>query len=399
MDTKRLQANVWKLYALQALRGFMLMMPIMVLFLQDNGLSMFEVFVSQAVFSVVALVLEIPSGYFADRYGMRYSLIIGAITAWLGVSVYALSFTFATVLFAEVLLGISLAFISGSDSALLYETLEALDQKEAYKNKESVLVSVSAFSEGIASLIGGVLALASLRTPIFVQAVVLTAMIPIAFSLYEPAAMRTKKIILASGAALSTMWRTFVHTLHTNKVLKWLILFAAVIDTATLTSVWFRQPYFELIALPLAWFGVVWAGYMFVVSIAAQGSSWYEQSLGKKNACIVLLITAVVLYILLGTLASFWGVVAFGVFSIIRGFKEPLLREYVQTLTDSSVRATVLSIKGFVSRVLFVFVGPVFGYVSDVYTLQTALLSAGVVFAALGAIALVQLTRYRAFVV
>lgn len=397
MDTKRLHANIWKLYALKALRGFMLMMPIMVLFLQQNGLSMFEVFVSQAVFSIVAIVLEVPSGYFADRYGMRYSLIIGAAAAWLGVSAYALSFNFVTVLFAEVLLGVSLAFISGSDSALLYETLDALGENETYKKREGMLLSVSAFSEGVASLLGGMLALASLRVPVAVQAVVMLAMIPIALSLYEPAAMRAKKIVLASGTALSTMWRTFVHALHTNKVLKWLILFAAVIDTATLTSVWFRQPYFEMIGLPLLWFGVVWAGYMFAVSAAAHGSTAYELTLGKRNAFIGLLGVSVVLYVLLGVSTTTWAIVLFGVFSFVRGFKEPLLRSYVQALADSSVRATILSIKGFVSRILFVLVGPLFGYITDVYTLQTALLSAGVVFAVLGTIALVQLARHRAF--
>ena len=35
---KQLQANIWKLYVMQACRWFLLLMPVLVLFYQENGL-------------------------------------------------------------------------------------------------------------------------------------------------------------------------------------------------------------------------------------------------------------------------------------------------------------------------------------------------------------------------
>lgn len=393
-ETQRLRANIWKLYALKMLRSFMLMMPIMTLFLQENGLSLFQIFVSQAVFSAVAIVFEIPSGYFADRYGMRLSLIIGAISAWLGVSLYALSYDFVSVLVAEVLLGTSLAFISGADSALLYETEHALGERDAYTQKEARMFAWSSFSEGIASILGGFLALASLRVPVLVQAVVLVGMIPIAISLYEPAYMRVHKTILASGTALSTMWRTFVHTMHTHATLKWLVIYAAFIDALTLVSVWFRQPYFEQATLPLAYFGIVWALFMFISSLAALVAQRCERIFGVLGTLTLISILGVGAYLVLGLSTSIALIVVFAVFSIVRGIKEPLIREYIQTRADPAVRATTLSIKGFVGRVVFMVLGPFFGWYADVYALSQALMLCGFVFGALMIVALVMLARH-----
>lgn len=377
----------------------MLLMPVVVLFFQDIGLTLTQVFFTQTVFAIVSVVLEVPSGYFADRYGMRYSLIIGTITAWLGMSAYALAFDFYTVLAAEVLLGISTAFISGSDSALLYETVHALNRSIEYKSRESALLAFSTGAEGIAGILGGIFALLSLRTPAIGHAILIFCAIPLTWSLYEPRELQKHRTILASGSALTTMWRTFVQTLHTHKTLKWLVLYGAIIDASGLVLVWFRQPYFELAQLPLAWFGVVWALCLFATTCAALYASHYERVLGKKWGLVGFIVLTVLVYITLGMGVSLALIALVVLHGVIRGFKEPLMREYVQALADSSVRATILSINGFVARGLFAIAGPFFGYMADVYTLQTALLAAGIIFGVLGAVALVQLARHKAFVV
>ena len=50
MNQEKLSANIWKLYLIKGLRSFMLAIPIIVLFFQENGLSMQQVFLLQALF-------------------------------------------------------------------------------------------------------------------------------------------------------------------------------------------------------------------------------------------------------------------------------------------------------------------------------------------------------------
>ncbi|RPI41295.1 MAG: MFS transporter, partial [Bacteroidetes bacterium] len=97
----------------------MLFMPIVVPFYESNGLSMTDIMILQAVYSVAIVILEIPSGYLADVIGRRKTLIMGSVFGTLGFMTYSLSHGFTGFLVAEVILGIGQSCISGADSAML----------------------------------------------------------------------------------------------------------------------------------------------------------------------------------------------------------------------------------------------------------------------------------------
>ena len=84
----------------------MLYMPIIVLFYQENGLSLRDVLTLQAIYSIAIIVLEIPSGYLADVWGRKNTIILGAILGTLGFAVYSFSYGFLGFLIAELILGI-----------------------------------------------------------------------------------------------------------------------------------------------------------------------------------------------------------------------------------------------------------------------------------------------------
>ncbi len=69
---------------IQAFRWFLLLMPVFVLFYQENGLGLQDIFIIQAFYSICVILFEIPSGYFADILGRKRSMLIGVIFAALG---------------------------------------------------------------------------------------------------------------------------------------------------------------------------------------------------------------------------------------------------------------------------------------------------------------------------
>jgi len=89
-----LNNNIFKLYLIKIAKWFMLFMPIVVLFYEDNGLEMRHIFLLQAIYSISIVILEIPSGYFADALGRKYTLVIGTIMGFLGFLVYSFSYGF-----------------------------------------------------------------------------------------------------------------------------------------------------------------------------------------------------------------------------------------------------------------------------------------------------------------
>ncbi len=73
--------NIYCLYLIKLAKWLMLIMPIVALFYNDNGLDHFDIFLLQAVYSLSVALLEIPSGYMADIIGRKKSLVIGSLSA------------------------------------------------------------------------------------------------------------------------------------------------------------------------------------------------------------------------------------------------------------------------------------------------------------------------------
>ena len=96
--------NIWKLFVIKGSLWFMVIMPIIVLFFQDNGLNLFQIFTLQASYSLSLSLMEIPSGYAADIIGRKKTLILGCILAFIGFSLFSISYDFWWFLVAEILL-------------------------------------------------------------------------------------------------------------------------------------------------------------------------------------------------------------------------------------------------------------------------------------------------------
>lgn len=391
MDKKKLNSNIWKLYLIKSLRSFMLAIPIIVLFFQNNGLSMQQVFLLQALFSVAVISLEIPTGYFSDIFGRKKSIIIGGILATTGFVIYSQSYTFWGFLLAEVTLGFGISFISGADSAMLYDTLLDKGRELEYQKREGRGQSIGMLSESLASVLGGLLALISLRFPLYCDAAITFLVIPVALTLVEPKNPKAKK----TENSLRAMLRLVKFSLHDHKVVKWLIICSASVAASTLTMFWFIQPYLLAMNVHLGFFGVILAGLLLVAAFFSWNAHKIEKILGKKNSLILLVILPGLGYFLLSSIWFIWSGVFILFFFIVRGMNNPITLDYINWLIPSDIRATVLSVKNLVGRVMFSVIGPLVGWVNDIYSLKAALLSSGTIFLVLGLISLAFMHKHK----
>ena len=68
--------------------------PIIVLFWQQNGLSLTDIMILQSLFSIFLIIFEIPTGYFADVFGRKKALLIAGIGLFFGMAVYSIGNNF-----------------------------------------------------------------------------------------------------------------------------------------------------------------------------------------------------------------------------------------------------------------------------------------------------------------
>lgn len=359
----------------------MLFMPIVVPFYESNGLSMKDIMILQAIYSVAIVVLEIPSGYLADVLGRRKTLILGSVFGTLGFLTYSLSHGFIGFLVAEIILGIGQSCISGADSAMLYDSLLEKGKQGRYTRFEGRITSLGNIAEALAGILGGFLAGISLRTPYIAQTFVALIALPAAITLVEPA--RTVPLISKGFMEIVRIAR---FALFQDKALRRNILFSAITGTATLTMAWFAQPFFEYAGIGILWFGILWTTLNLTVAITSYTAHFFEQYLGQTRSILLIAILIPAGYLALSRFHTPAGVVILYLFYLVRGYATPVLKDYINRITESHIRATVLSVRNFIIRLLFAITGPLLGWVKDIYTLPQALTLAGVIFLTLGII-------------
>lgn len=359
----------------------MLFMPIVVPFYESNGLSMKDIMVLQAIYSVAIVVLEIPSGYMADVIGRRKTLIFGVIFGTAGFATYSLSHGFTGFLVAEFILGIGQSCISGADSAMLYDSLLEKGHREKYARYEGRVTSLGNVAEAVAGILGGLLAGITLRVPYIAQTVVTLMALPAAITLKEPA----RKVPLIQASFMEIL-RIANFALFRDRPLRRNIFFSAITGTATLTMAWFAQPFFEYSRIDIVCFGLLWTSLNFTVAITSYSAHYFERRLGRTRSILLIAILIPCGYLALGRFHEPTGLIILYLFYLVRGFATPVLKDYINRLTSSHIRATVLSVRNFIIRLLFAITGPLFGWIKDLYSLPEALTLAGIIFLVLSII-------------
>lgn len=362
-------------------------MPVVVIFYQDNDLSMQDIFLLKSIYSIAIVIMEIPSGYLADVWGRKKTLILGAIMAATGFAMYSFSYGFWAFALAEIVLGIGHSFVSGADSAMLYDTLKANQKEKEYIKHEGWVTSSGNFAEAIAGVLGGLLATASLRWPFYFQFGVASIAIPSAFFLKEPT-VHIKKVAMGFRDILTTVKKTF-----TNPLLRAALLTSSFTGTASLTFAWFVQPYFQEAGLPLSLFGLMWTLLNLSVGFSSMYSYKVERKLGRKYSLLGIVILLSLGYFLSAISVSLAGIALLFFFYLVRGIAHPILKDYINQYTDTEVRATILSVRNFIIRINFAIIGPVLGYITDHFSLNLALALTGAGYLISGLISMIPLLR------
>lgn len=343
----------------------MVSMPVIVLFFQEHGLSLTQIMLLQAIYSLSVALFEIPSGYIADIFGRKKTIILSSIFSFIGYIVFSFYGGLYGFAIAEILLGIGGSLMSGADSAIIYDTLLETKDEKSYTKIEGRNYAIGNFSEATAGILGGFLAVISIYLPIYVQTAILFLSIPISISLVEPTIYSGNKL----GRSFKAIYDVVKFALVDNTKMRWLIIYSSAMGVATLSMAWFAQPFFKQINIPIAYFGILWAGLNFSAGFASFNAYKFDKKQNYK-LLIYLSLGIIISFIMLGYNVSAFGLVFILFIYLLRGIVTPILRNLINVNTASNKRATVLSIRSFIIRISFVITAPILGYLADHYSLS-----------------------------
>jgi MFS family permease len=365
---------MYRLFAYKFLADFWVIMPILVPFYKSNGMSAAQILTTQAAFSLSQMLFEIPSGYLSDCAGRRRTLIGAAALMLAGVCLYSFSKGFWWFILAELVLGIACALRSGTDSALLYDSLKETGHEGRYTRFEGRAEFWCRTGTAVSSIAGGVLgAYVTLRLPFYVNMATALLMTVVALTLREP--VREKQ---PHGNPFANILRITRRSVSTPPLFLVMILSGIIMSTGV-TAIWGYFLFYGKAGLPLYWYGVIFAVMQMSSAFGARHSHDFVRSAGAKTSYLLLAVSGPI-FLAFGLTDSLLLIPLVLVHAVIWGISTPFLLERINVLTSSDIRATTLSISSMVGRVFYIIGGPVFGWVADHDSIGTAFLAMGVMY-------------------
>jgi len=382
-------SNIWKFYVLRTLEFAWFPIPTIVLFYQSHGISLEGAVILKTVLSFSIFIFEIPSGYLADVLGRKKSLVAGGFIWTFSLLLYCFGTNFWVFVIAEMLAGLAASLISGADAALAFDTLLTMGKEREYLKLSGRLVAIAGFSEAICGIIGAWMAAINLVYPFYLQTIFIAGYCLIALTLIEP----IRHLSPPENSQLKQLLKVIKFALVENQQLKWLICFSASASTATFLIVWLAQAYMQQRGLSTATFGVAWAFFHLVMSLASLFAPRIETLLKPQKTFLFIVLLLGFSYIFLAGIKSVWGIIFIAVIYLVRGIKTPIIQTYINRQVASNIRATILSINSFAFRLCFVIVGPISSWIINLFSLDIALVIFGVVFLFVGIFSLRNLER------
>ncbi len=345
-------------------------MAIITLFWKDQiGLSLTEILLLQGIFSVAMVIMEYPSGYLSDRIGYRAALSLASFLGIIGWGLYTWADSFNQVLIAEIILGVSISFISGSDSALLFESLKAEGSEACYTRHQGRMTGFGQIGEACGAIFAGLLYVAFPLLPFLIQIIVWILALMLSRSFVEP-----ERNFKPPISHITEAWQSTRYALLENKRLRYTILLNLVLGLASFYPVWLIQPYMQDAEVPLTWFGPIWAIANLSVALFALISHRSHLKLGNRNMVLSFLFLVIAGYLGLGLVGGLWGFLFYYLLTCMRGLRGPMMLGQAQHEIPSANRAGILSLQSLCFRLSFVCTGPLVGMLADLVGIQQTFL-------------------------
>ncbi|MGH2610775.1 MAG: MFS transporter, partial [Tepidiformaceae bacterium] len=363
--------NVRLLYLYWFLRDFQLWIPVWIVFLTvQRGFSLTQVTGAEGLFLVGVLLLEVPTGAVADRWGRSRSMGLGVLFLGVSILIFAFTNTFGVLLASFMLWSVASTLMSGADMALLYDTLKASGDEGAYERVAGRGHAFSWAGAGIATFLGGpAAALTDIRATILFGAATCLLTAFVAFSMWEPGHEQAEEdeapehYLQSIRAAFAEVWR--------NAEVRAIVLLTGTAFAAMGSVDYLMQPYLIDRGVEI---GVLFSMLQVPTFIIGIAGGLLASRLRGRGRTLMLVLPAIgagaYLSLVLGP-----GLSAYAAFPLMSGLAAlllPLATGQINRRIDSKRRATVLSMHGMVASLLMAALAPGLGFATDNWGLAAA---------------------------
>lgn len=362
---------------------------IWVLYLTYRGMNLLQIGLLEGIFHITGMFTEIPSGAMADLFGRKRSMIVGRIFLTMSCIVMLFSRNFMGFAFGFILHAWSYNFNSGSEEALLYDSLKMIDREESYAKINGKINFVIEVSQGIAIVTGGVLAEISYNWCYFVCIVIaLLCFMPLVF-MTEPPVKSEKTVKEKLSSVLSHHFKTSWNIVKNDKRIFFIVVYYSIIFTAYTVLLFYSQQFFQNHGLNKIQISII----MLFAGLSACAGALSSNTLMRimKDKLAVLGACGIAFCILtFGMNNLYLSAFTLVIASFFNSVLYPAQSSTLNALIPSQQRATLISLNSMAFSIVMVLVFPIVGGLADVWNLS-------VVFAGLGVFMIIGIAIVQIF--
>ncbi|MDF3025588.1 MAG: major Facilitator Superfamily protein [Alphaproteobacteria bacterium] len=243
--------------------------PVIMPFYRDEmGLNFRDFLLGEAAFAATVVLLEVPSGWLSDVWQRRWVMVLGTLTQMLGYALLMVADSLVMAALSQSVIGVGISLMSGTNSALLYDSLLSEGREGEYRMREGRRVGLALYSVAGASIVGGFLYAYDHYLPLILSLITQTIALVMAWQMVEPERHR----VAAQKHPVADMIETARYALHGHAEVGLIIVFSAVMFSATKVIMWSQQPYYMAMGLDERYFGLMMAAGFVLGGLSRQHS-------------------------------------------------------------------------------------------------------------------------------
>lgn len=392
---KAAKRNLYLVMSESAITAGILAMSVITPFFNSIGLDQSQIALAQIIFTSVLMLLNIPTGYIADRISRKWANIIGDFGHGIMLLTYAMTKNFVGVVICESMMGIASALSGGVDQSLLKHFSGKL-AKLTEKSESQVLKVNTARLECakyactlFLLILGGPIGAIDLRLAIALSSVPKFIGGIISIFIDDD----SEKLVPVHKNPMKDMARV-MKTAFKSKPLRWSIFAYAVGREMTHGIIWVATPLFMQAGVPLQLVSFVWAFNSLMSIVGAHLASKYGRRLKDYQILIIPMVLVTVSMLVMGINLNIVTVWLYGLMGITQGWTAGTLSPMVQKHVKPSEQTSVLSLTAVVAELLYIPVVWIIGAMADI-SLVYSLFTTVAIFLPLGLIVTIKLKQSK----
>ncbi len=345
-------------YGFQLFFSLLLWAPVFYEFQSKMGLSDEEIFSIQSLYYVFFCFFELPTGFVADRWGHRLSMLAGGAVLTVANLLPLFRVDYGGFLLHWMLVALARSLVSGAASAYIYDYLKAHGCSELYKEAEGKARALSLVGRVVGWSAVGYLMEWQITSPYWMTAVASLLAVFMAYCL--PSDIGSGDVEYKKRLS----WDGLKAVLTSGKALYLLIAQGSgIFVLARIVQVNLFQPLLLAAGFTLSSHGLIMGVTTLFEALGAAKPNWMRWVGNDAKAVFVLTVVLAWSTYALGGSGMVTTLCFLSLFALAVGMAHPIQRKLVNdAVPDPSLRATMLSVESLLDRLICSVVVAPIGY-------------------------------------